>query len=69
MVTADKASYRNMVANGLAIFVLAVTLTAPVHECIHLLTKMAAGAEPIYLAYGVTESTNTIVLLEGHARG
>lgn len=62
MVTADKASYRNMVANGLAIFVLAVTLTAPVHECVHLLTKMAAGAEPIYLAYGVTESTNTIVV-------
>lgn len=77
MTTREKTSYRHMVLNGLALFVLAVTLTAPVHEGVHMLTAMAAGRTPNYLAFGVTESLGDLtvdmgstfwkVMLEGSA--
>lgn len=45
-----------MILNGLALFLIAVNLTAPVHESTHLLTQMAAGCKPVNLSYGSADT-------------
>ena len=58
-MTTDKSTYRNMVLNGLALFVLALNLTGPVHEGVHMLTQMAAGLTPHFLSFGVMDAVGT----------
>ena len=41
-----------MILNCLALGIIAMNLTAPVHEATHLLTQMIAGAKPEVLAFG-----------------
>ena len=41
-----------MILNCLALGIIAMNLTAPVHEATHLLTQMLAGAKPEVLAFG-----------------
>lgn len=41
-----------LILNCLALGVIAMNLTAPVHEATHLLTQMLAGAKPEVLAFG-----------------
>lgn len=40
------------ILNCLALGIIAMNLTAPVHEATHLLTQMIAGAKPVVLAFG-----------------
>ncbi len=39
-----------LILNCIALFIIAVNLTAPVHESTHLLTQMAAGQKACYLS-------------------
>ena len=55
----DKGSYLNTVLNGLALMILAVTLTGPVHEGVHMVTQVAAGLSPDYISFGVMSTTGT----------
>ena len=51
----DKTKQQNrlfMILNCLALGIIAMNLTAPVHEATHLLTQMLAGAKPELLAFG-----------------
>ena len=51
----NKAKQHNrlfMILNCLALGIIAMNLTAPVHEATHLLTQMIAGAKPEVLAFG-----------------
>lgn len=48
------------VLNGLALIIIAANLTSPVHELIHMLTQMAAGARPEVLAFGVCGTTGPV---------
>lgn len=59
MQRTEAGLYRNMVLNGLALTVLAVTLTGPVHEGVHMITQMLAGCTPHYLSFGVMEAVGT----------
>ena len=48
-----------LILNCLALFIVAVNLTAPVHESTHLLTQMAAGMRPYNLSYGSADTVGT----------
>ena len=57
----DKAKQHNrlfMILNCLALGIIAMNLTAPVHEATHLLTQMIAGAKPVLLAFGCADTVN-----------
>ena len=57
----DKAKQHNrlfMIHNCLALGIIAMNLTAPVHEATHLLTQMIAGAKPVLLAFGCADTVN-----------
>ena len=41
-----------MIINCIALGIIAMNLTAPVHEATHLITQMLAGAKPEVLAFG-----------------
>ncbi|MBQ3331361.1 MAG: hypothetical protein IJG87_09320 [Ruminococcus sp.] len=45
-----------VILNCLALGIIAMNLTAPVHEATHLLTQMAAGAKPVALAFGCADT-------------
>ena len=61
----------------MALFIIAVNLTAPPHELTHLLTQMAAGYSPVNLSFGaaLTEGTTYVntesvfwkIMMEGSA--
>lgn len=57
--TRDGGSYLCTVLNGLALTILAVTLTGPVHEGVHMVTQVAAGCTPHFLSFGVMEAVGT----------
>ena len=52
MTKANKNSRLFLILNCLALGIIAMNLTAPVHEATHLLTQMIAGAKPEVLAFG-----------------
>ena len=52
MSETKKSSRLFMIINCLAMGIIAMNLTAPVHEATHLLTQMIAGAKPEVLAFG-----------------
>ena len=52
----DKHSRLFMILNCLALGIIAMNLTAPVHEATHLLTQIAAGAQPVHLAFGSADT-------------
>ena len=52
MDQAKKTKRIFLILNCLALGVIAMNLTAPVHEATHLLTQMIAGAKPEVLAFG-----------------
>ncbi len=52
MSETKKSSRLFMIINCLALGIIAMNLTAPVHEATHLLTQMIAGAKPEVLAFG-----------------
>ena len=52
MTKTNKNSRLFLILNCLALGIIAMNLTAPVHEATHLLTQMAAGAKPQVLAFG-----------------
>ena len=41
-----------MIINCIALGIIAMNLTAPVHEATHLITQMLAGAKPEVLSFG-----------------
>ena len=47
-----------MIINCLALGVIAMNLTAPVHEATHLITQMIGGAQPTWLAFGSADTVN-----------
>ena len=47
-----------MILNCLALGIIAMNLTAPVHEATHLLTQMIAGAKPVVLAFGCADTVD-----------
>lgn len=47
-----KGSRLFLILNCIALGIIAMNLTAPVHEATHLLTQMCAGAKPEVLAFG-----------------
>lgn len=52
MTKTNKYSRLFLILNCLALGIIAMNLTAPVHEATHLLTQMIAGAKPEVLAFG-----------------
>ena len=54
----DKKSRLFMIINCLALGVIAMNLTAPVHEATHLITQIFAGAQPVHLAFGSADTIN-----------
>ena len=52
MTKTNKSSRLFLILNCLALGIIAMNLTAPVHEATHLLTQMIAGAQPEVLAFG-----------------
>ncbi len=52
MSSSKKESRLFLIINCLALGIIAMNLTAPVHEATHLLTQMIAGAKPEVLAFG-----------------
>ena len=59
MDQAKKTKRIFLILNCLALGVIAMNLTAPVHEVTHLLTQMAAGLKPQLLAFGVAGTIGT----------
>lgn len=59
MDQAKKTKRIFLILNCLALGVIAMNLTAPVHEATHLLTQMAAGLKPQLLAFGVAGTIGT----------
>ena len=47
-----------MILNCLALGIIAMNLTSPVHESTHLLTQMIAGSKPVLLAFGCADTVN-----------
>lgn len=58
MEQTKKGSRLFLILNCLALGVIAMNLTAPVHEATHLLTQMIAGAKPVALAFGCADTVN-----------
>lgn len=58
MTDNKKGSRLFLILNCLALGVIAMNLTAPVHEATHLLTQMAAGSKPVVLAFGCAGTVN-----------
>ena len=58
----DQGLYLNTVLNGLALMILAVTLTGPVHEGVHMVTQVAAGLTPDFISFGVMSASGTPVV-------
>ena len=54
----DKKSRLFVILNCLSLGIIAMNLTAPVHESAHLLTQIAAGAQPVWLAFGSADTIN-----------
>ena len=52
MTETNKNNRLFLILNCLALGIIAMNLTAPVHEATHLLTQMLAGAKPEILAFG-----------------
>lgn len=52
MSDTKKGSRAFMIINCIALGIIAMNLTAPVHEATHLITQMIAGAKPEVLAFG-----------------
>ena len=52
MSDTKKSSRTFMIINCIALGIIAMNLTAPVHEATHLITQMLAGAKPEVLAFG-----------------
>lgn len=52
MSDTKKSSRTFMIINCIALGIIAMNLTAPVHESTHLITQMLAGAKPEVLAFG-----------------
>ena len=52
MTDTKKGSRLFMILNCIALGIIAMNLTAPVHEATHLITQMLAGAKPEVLAFG-----------------
>lgn len=52
MIKTNKNNRLFLILNCLALGIIAMNLTAPVHEATHLLTQMIAGAKPEVLAFG-----------------
>lgn len=52
MTETNKNSRLFLILNCIALGIIAMNLTAPVHEATHLLTQMIAGAKPVVLAFG-----------------
>ena len=57
----QKNSRLFVILNCLALGIIAMNLTAPVHEATHLLTQMIAGAKPVVLAFGCADTVNPTV--------
>ncbi len=53
-----KGSRLFLILNCIALGLIAMNLTAPVHEATHLLTQMIAGAKPVTLAFGCADTVN-----------
>ena len=54
----NKNSRLFLILNCIALGIIAMNLTAPVHEATHLLTQMIAGAKPVALAFGCADTVN-----------
>lgn len=52
MSDTKKGSRAFLIINCIALGIIAMNLTAPVHEATHLITQMIAGAKPEVLAFG-----------------
>ncbi|MBO4583875.1 MAG: hypothetical protein J5756_02280 [Clostridia bacterium] len=50
-----------MILNCLALGIIAMNLTAPVHEATHLLTQMIAGAKPVFLSFGAADTVDPAI--------
>ena len=61
MNNSKKNSRLFMILNCLALGIIAMNLTAPAHEATHLLTQIAAGAQPVHLAFGSADTINPTV--------
>ena len=59
MKDTEKKTRVFLILNCLALFVIALNLTAPVHESTHLLTQMAAGMDPYNLSFGCADTVGT----------
>lgn len=63
----DKAKQHNrlfVILNCIALGIIAMNLTAPVHEATHLLTQMIAGAKPVLLAFGCADTVDPAVNID-----
>ncbi len=54
----NKKSRVFLILNCLALGIIAMNLTAPVHEATHLITQMIGGAQPTWLAFGSADTVN-----------
>ena len=64
MSTENNHSRIFVILNCVALGIIAMNLTAPIHEATHLLTQMAAGAQPVWLAFGSAETINPTVNID-----
>ena len=58
MEKTNKNSRLFLILNCIALGIIAMNLTAPVHEATHLITQMLAGAKPVLLSFGCADTIN-----------